>query len=741
MPYRRTPRRSEDRRGSIVAGEAISYGSAASGRCRCSIQADASTGATRAAPGGSPRASPALLGLTWALIVLGALVRAHAAGLACPDWPLCFGELVPRFDLKVAFEWGHRVTAGVVSLAFAALAALALRARGDAARDGAAARARGRPARLADPARRAHRVAPARLLVRDRAPAHGDQLRARAAADRLRAAGARGAARATRLACRRRARARSRSRPCCWPCRSPSAGSSPRATRASPARSGRPATAGSGSPRGSGSVGLHLLHRCNGYALLAALAAAAWASRADASLRRPTRVGPRARHHPGRRRDRERRPRAAGRGHGPALRARDRARGDARARAARGRPARADGGARMRPRRSTALVCCSPGRSRSPADGEPRGPCEPTPPPGELGSICGFENPEDVAWVPAAGLLLVSQMRHAGAGAGRLARRARARSRRRADRAAAQALAAGARGRRERGADARLRRRSRLHAAARGRALCAARARRRGARAGRRDSDRRRRARRARGHRAVRAARRGRGGGAALDGLRPAAGERHRQRRLARRGRRALGDELSARADGAARSLLHDRRRPRASDGRGAALARSGAPAAAGRPSPAPAARTRTGSCSLPGGATLAVAFTGAGAVAIRPLAPGGDVARDIARRRPPGQSALELARDAAGARAHERPRRPALSLRCPALHVPLEADGDRSGRRGVASERFAHDGSRIGAVSSVAEVGNRLYFGAVFDDRIGVRIEPLSASAQRLSEDARRAC
>ena len=46
----------------------------------------------------------ALLAMTWALIVLGALVRAHGAGLACPDWPLCFGELVPRFDLKVAFE-------------------------------------------------------------------------------------------------------------------------------------------------------------------------------------------------------------------------------------------------------------------------------------------------------------------------------------------------------------------------------------------------------------------------------------------------------------------------------------------------------------------------------------------------------------------------------------------------------------------------------------------------------------
>jgi heme A synthase len=39
-------------------------------------------------------------------------------------------------------------------------------------------------------------------------------------------------------------------------------------------------------PAWQGSVGLHLLHRYNAYALLAALGAAAWASRADAGLRR-----------------------------------------------------------------------------------------------------------------------------------------------------------------------------------------------------------------------------------------------------------------------------------------------------------------------------------------------------------------------------------------------------------------------------------------------------------------------
>ena len=62
-----------------------------------------------------------LMTATFGLIVLGALVRAHEAGLACPDWPLCFGQVVPEFDLKVAFEWSHRAVAGSVALVFAGL--------------------------------------------------------------------------------------------------------------------------------------------------------------------------------------------------------------------------------------------------------------------------------------------------------------------------------------------------------------------------------------------------------------------------------------------------------------------------------------------------------------------------------------------------------------------------------------------------------------------------------------------
>lgn len=68
-----------------------------------------------------------LAALTLGLVTLGALVRAHGAGLACPDWPRCFGVWLPEMDLRVGFEWTHRLVAGSIALLFALASALVLR--------------------------------------------------------------------------------------------------------------------------------------------------------------------------------------------------------------------------------------------------------------------------------------------------------------------------------------------------------------------------------------------------------------------------------------------------------------------------------------------------------------------------------------------------------------------------------------------------------------------------------------
>lgn len=60
------------------------------------------------------------------LIAMGGAVRATDSGLACPDWPACYGKWIPPADVNMWFEHSHRLWAGVVALAIAWLAAWTL---------------------------------------------------------------------------------------------------------------------------------------------------------------------------------------------------------------------------------------------------------------------------------------------------------------------------------------------------------------------------------------------------------------------------------------------------------------------------------------------------------------------------------------------------------------------------------------------------------------------------------------
>jgi hypothetical protein len=119
---------------------------------------------------------------------------------------------------------------------------------------------------------------------------------------------------------------------------------------------------------------------------------------------------------------------------------------------------------------------------------------------------------------------------------------------------------------------------------------------------------------------------------------------------------------------------------------------------------------------------TLAVAFTGARAVALVALEPGGAPPRTVALAGHP-DNLLWSARDTVLAPVHASGLRTLLcrlgARPCRAPWTLQEIDPASGAARLV----FSHDGSRLGAVASVAEVEGRLYLGAVFDDRIGVLV------------------
>jgi heme a synthase len=60
---------------------------------------------------------------TLILMAIGSATRVTNAGLSCPDWPLCYGTLIPsdQMNLQVFLEWFHRLVASSIGLVMVCL--------------------------------------------------------------------------------------------------------------------------------------------------------------------------------------------------------------------------------------------------------------------------------------------------------------------------------------------------------------------------------------------------------------------------------------------------------------------------------------------------------------------------------------------------------------------------------------------------------------------------------------------
>jgi heme a synthase len=67
--------------------------------------------------------------VAFALAMLGSWTRINGAGMTCPDWPLCHGEVVPVLRGGVVLEWFHRLLAFIETFVVASLVIIGVRLR------------------------------------------------------------------------------------------------------------------------------------------------------------------------------------------------------------------------------------------------------------------------------------------------------------------------------------------------------------------------------------------------------------------------------------------------------------------------------------------------------------------------------------------------------------------------------------------------------------------------------------
>jgi heme A synthase len=60
------------------------------------------------------RISLLAVGFTFVLVILGGVVRVTGSGLGCPDWPFCYGKVIPPLESKAIIEYTHRFVASVI---------------------------------------------------------------------------------------------------------------------------------------------------------------------------------------------------------------------------------------------------------------------------------------------------------------------------------------------------------------------------------------------------------------------------------------------------------------------------------------------------------------------------------------------------------------------------------------------------------------------------------------------------